>query len=60
MKTRVAFSTCALLFSALAWTQIASADTAAATCEVRKDGEKQGGKSGSCPPRVAQVPIRTS
>ena len=48
MKTWLAFSTSALLFGALAWTQIASADSAAATCEVRKDGEKQGGKSGPC------------
>jgi hypothetical protein len=28
--------------------QVARADTAEATCEVRKDGEKQGGKSGPC------------
>jgi hypothetical protein len=48
MKTWLAFSTSALLFGALAWTQIASADSAAATCEVRKDGEKQRGKSGPC------------
>jgi hypothetical protein len=48
MKKWLAVSTSALLFSALAWTQIASADSASATCEVRKDGEKQGGKSGPC------------
>ena len=48
MKTWLAFSTSALLFGALAGAQIARADTAAATCEVRKDGEKQGGKSGPC------------
>jgi hypothetical protein len=48
MKTWLAFSASALLFGALAGTQIASADTAQATCEVRKDGEKQGGKSGPC------------
>jgi hypothetical protein len=48
MKTWLAFSTSALLLGAPAWTQIASADSAAATCEVRKDGEKQGGKSGPC------------
>lgn len=48
MKTWLAFSTSALLFGALAWTQIASADSAAATCEVRKDGDKQKGKSGPC------------
>jgi hypothetical protein len=28
--------------------QVAQGDTAEATCEVRKDGEKQGGKSGPC------------
>jgi len=48
MKTWLAFSTSAFMFGALAGTQIASADSAAATCEVRKDGEKQGGKSGPC------------
>jgi hypothetical protein len=48
MKTRLAFSVSALLFGALIGSQIASADTASATCEVRKDGEKQGGKSGPC------------
>jgi hypothetical protein len=48
MKTWLAFSASALLFGALAGTQIASADTAAATCEVRKDGHKQGERSGPC------------
>ncbi|MEY2919890.1 MAG: hypothetical protein RL261_1195 [Pseudomonadota bacterium] len=48
MKTWLAFSTSAFLFGALAGAQIASADSATATCEVRKDGEKQGGKSGPC------------
>jgi hypothetical protein len=48
MKTWLAFSTSALLFGVLAGAQTASADTTAANCEVRKDGEKQGGKSGPC------------
>jgi hypothetical protein len=48
MKTWLGFSTFALLFGALAGAQIVRADTAAANCEVRKDGEKQGGKSGPC------------
>jgi hypothetical protein len=48
MKTRLAFSVSALLVGALIGPQIANADTASATCEVRKDGEKQGGKSGPC------------
>jgi hypothetical protein len=48
MKTWLAFSTSALLLGALHGAPIASADSAAATCEVRKDGEKQGGKSGPC------------
>jgi hypothetical protein len=48
MKTRLALSILALLFGALAAPQFAGADTASATCEVRKDGEKQGGKSGPC------------
>jgi hypothetical protein len=37
-----------MLFGALAAAQVAKADTAEANCEVRKDGEKQGGKSGPC------------
>jgi len=37
-----------LLFGALAGTQIASADTAAAPCEVRKDGHMQGERPGPC------------
>jgi hypothetical protein len=48
MKTWLAFSTSAFLFGALAGAQIASADSAAATCEVRKDGQKQGERSGPC------------
>jgi len=48
MKTWLAFSTSAFLFGALAAAQVAKADTAEANCEVRKDGEKQGGKSGPC------------
>lgn len=48
MKSFLAFSTSAFLLGALAATQVASADSAAATCEVRKDGDKQNGKSGPC------------
>jgi hypothetical protein len=48
MKTWLAFSASTLLFGVLAGTQIASADTAAATCEVRKDGHTQGERSGPC------------
>ena len=48
MKIWLAFSTSALLLGALAAAQIANADTAEANCEVRKDGERQGGKSGPC------------
>jgi hypothetical protein len=48
MSTRLAFQISALLFVALAGSRIAVADTATANCEIRKDGEKQGGKSGPC------------
>jgi hypothetical protein len=48
MKTSLAFLTSAFLIVGLTAVQIARADTAAATCEVRKDGDKQGGKSGPC------------
>jgi hypothetical protein len=48
MKTWLAFSTSAFLLGALAAAQVARADTAEANCEVRKDGERQGGKSGPC------------
>lgn len=48
MKTWLAFPISALLIGALFTTQSARADSASANCEVRKDGEKQGGKSGPC------------
>jgi hypothetical protein len=48
LKTWLAFSTSAFLIGALAAAQVAKADTAEANCEVRKDGERQGGKSGPC------------
>ena len=48
MKTLLAFSTSVLLLGALVVPQAARADSADANCEVRKDGDKQGGKSGPC------------
>jgi hypothetical protein len=48
MKTLLALSTALLLLGAAAAPQPARADTAYANCEVRKDGDKQGGKSGPC------------
>jgi hypothetical protein len=48
MKTLPAFSTCLLLLGAVVVPQAARADTADANCEVRKDGDKQKGKSGPC------------
>jgi len=48
MKTLRAFSTSVLLLGALVVPQAARADSADANCEVRKDGDKQGGKSGPC------------
>jgi len=41
-------TTTALLFAASAWMIPASADTADAICEVRKDGETKQGRSGPC------------
>ena len=48
MKALLAFSTSVLLLGALVAPQPARADSADANCEVRKDGDKQGGKSGPC------------
>jgi hypothetical protein len=48
MKALVAFSTSLLLLGAVALSPTASADTAEATCEVRKDGEAKAGQSGAC------------
>jgi hypothetical protein len=48
MKTFVALSTSLLLLGTAALSQTASADTAEATCEVRKDGEVKAGQSGAC------------
>lgn len=48
MKASLAFSISCLFLGALAFTRVASADTASANCEVRKDGQTQGGKSGPC------------
>jgi hypothetical protein len=48
MKARLAFSTSLLLLGAVVVPQTARADTVDANCEVRKDGDKQKGKSGPC------------
>jgi hypothetical protein len=48
MKTLHALATVVFLAGALGLPQSAQADTADANCEVRKDGDKQGGKSGPC------------
>jgi hypothetical protein len=48
MKALVALSTSLLFIGTAALTQTASADTAEATCEVRKDGEAKAGQSGAC------------
>ena len=48
MKTLHAFTASLLALGAVVVPQTARADTAAANCEVRKDGDKQGGKSGPC------------
>jgi len=48
MKTSTVLSAVALALSIAVCTQTAQADTRDATCEVRKDGDKQKGKSGPC------------
>ena len=48
MNLKTAFSTIFVVLAALSWVQVAKADSLEATCEVRKDGEKQKGKSGPC------------
>lgn len=48
MKTWLAFSISASLLAGLAGSPVARADSTDATCEVRKDGERQNGKSGPC------------
>ena len=48
MKTLPAISTFVLLLGAVVVPQPARADTADANCEIRKDGDKQKGKSGPC------------
>lgn len=48
MKTLHAFAASLLALGAVVVPQTARADSADANCEVRKDGDKQGGKSGPC------------
>jgi len=48
MKALPAFSTSLLLLGTVALSPTAAADTAEATCEVRKDGEAKAGQSGAC------------
>ena len=48
MKKFVAFSTSLLLLGTGPLSPTATADTAEATCEVRKDGEAKAGQSGAC------------
>jgi len=48
MKTSAVLSAVALALTMTVCTQAARADTRDATCEVRKDGDKQKGKSGPC------------
>lgn len=42
------FAAAIAVLAVTAWSQSALADTAAATCEVRKEGEKKQGASGAC------------
>ena len=48
MKTSTFLSAVTLTLSIIVCIQTARADTRDATCEVRKDGDKQKGKSGPC------------
>ncbi len=48
MKTSTVLAVITLAFSITVCSQTARADTQDATCEVRKDGDKQKGKSGPC------------
>ena len=48
MKTSTVMTAVALALTITVCTQTARADTRDATCEVRKDGDKQKGKSGPC------------
>ena len=48
MKALVAYSTSLLLLGTVALSPTAAADTAEATCEVRKEGEAKAGQSGAC------------
>ena len=48
MKSTTVLSTILLALATSGWTHMVSADSREATCEVRKDGDKQKGKSGAC------------
>jgi len=48
MKSTAVLPAIVLAMAMSGWTHIAKADSLEATCEVRKDGEKQKGKSGPC------------
>jgi hypothetical protein len=48
MKSTTTLSAILLAMAMSGWIHIAQADSLEATCEVRKDGEKQKGKSGPC------------
>jgi len=48
MKSTAVLSTILVAMVMSGWTHVAKADTLEATCEVRKDGDKQTGKSGPC------------
>lgn len=48
MKTSSALAVLCAAVAAASWVPSVQADSAAATCEVRKDGDKQKGKSGPC------------
>jgi len=48
MKSTAVFPAIFLAMAMSGWTHIAKADSLEANCEVRKDGEKQKGKSGPC------------
>jgi len=48
MKASTVLSTALLALGATVWTHPVQADSMQASCEVRKDGEKQKGKSGPC------------
>ena len=48
MNFKTGFSVFFVALAMSGWTHFAQADSLEATCEVRKDGDKQKGRSGPC------------